>query len=80
MAVLTDEWGEVFFVADAGAGHDLPTSDRFTLGQRARGRPGARDWMERWLKAVHQKSGKVLWQFKTVSGINRKPDVLPGPR
>jgi hypothetical protein len=26
MVVITDEWGEVFFVADAGAGHDLPTS------------------------------------------------------
>jgi hypothetical protein len=25
MVVITDEWGEVYFVADAGAGHDLPT-------------------------------------------------------
>jgi hypothetical protein len=24
MVVITDEWGEVCFVADAGAGHDLP--------------------------------------------------------
>ena len=23
--MITDEWGEVYFVADAGAGHDLPT-------------------------------------------------------
>jgi hypothetical protein len=22
--IVTDEWGEVYFVADAGAGHDLP--------------------------------------------------------
>ena len=26
MVVILDEWGEVFFVADAEAGHDLPTS------------------------------------------------------
>jgi hypothetical protein len=25
MVVITDEWGEVYFVADAVAGHDLPT-------------------------------------------------------
>jgi hypothetical protein len=26
MVVITDEWGEVYFVADAGEGHDLPTA------------------------------------------------------
>jgi glucose dehydrogenase len=29
--------------------------------------------MEGWLKAVDQKSGKVLWQFKTPSGIIGNP-------
>ena len=29
--------------------------------------------MEGWLKAVDQKSGKVLWQFKTPSGIIVSP-------
>jgi hypothetical protein len=24
MVIVTDEWGEVYFVSDAGAGHDLP--------------------------------------------------------
>jgi hypothetical protein len=26
MVVITDEWGEVYFVADAGERHDLPTA------------------------------------------------------
>ena len=26
MVVIVDEWGEVYFVGNAGAGHDLPTS------------------------------------------------------
>jgi hypothetical protein len=25
--VVTDEWGEVHFVADAGAGHELPSGE-----------------------------------------------------
>jgi hypothetical protein len=25
MVIITDEWGEVYFVSDAGAGHDFPT-------------------------------------------------------
>lgn len=24
MVIVTDEWGQVHFVSDAGAGHDLP--------------------------------------------------------
>lgn len=27
MVVITDQWGEVYFVATAGAGHDLPTRE-----------------------------------------------------
>ncbi len=26
MVIVTDEWGEVYFVADAGADHDFPTA------------------------------------------------------
>ena len=35
--------------------------------------------MEGWLKAVDQKSGKVLWQFKTPSGIIGNPMTYNGP-
>ena len=35
--------------------------------------------MEGWLKAVDQKSGKVLWQFKTASGIIGNPMSFQGP-
>jgi alcohol dehydrogenase (cytochrome c)/methanol dehydrogenase (cytochrome c) subunit 1 len=35
--------------------------------------------MEGWLKAVDQKSGKVLWQFKTASGIIGSPMSFLGP-
>jgi lanthanide-dependent methanol dehydrogenase len=35
--------------------------------------------MEGWLKAVDQKSGKVLWQFKTPSGIIGNPMTYSGP-
>ena len=35
--------------------------------------------MEGWLKAVDQKSGKVLWQFKTPSGIIGNPMTYLGP-
>ena len=35
--------------------------------------------MEGWLKAVDQKSGKVLWQYKTASGIIGNPMSYLGP-
>jgi PQQ-dependent dehydrogenase (methanol/ethanol family) len=35
--------------------------------------------MEGWLKAVDQKSGKVLWQFKTPSGIIGNPMTYTAP-
>ena len=35
--------------------------------------------MEGWLKAVDQKSGKVLWRFKTPSGIIGNPMSYLGP-
>ncbi|HKU61031.1 MAG TPA: methanol/ethanol family PQQ-dependent dehydrogenase [Gemmatimonadales bacterium] len=35
--------------------------------------------MEGWLKAVDQKTGKVLWQFKTPSGIIGSPMTYTGP-
>ncbi|MGH7187343.1 MAG: PQQ-binding-like beta-propeller repeat protein, partial [Pseudomonadota bacterium] len=35
--------------------------------------------MEGWLKAVDQKTGKVLWQFKTPSGIIGSPMSYLGP-
>jgi len=35
--------------------------------------------MEGWLKAVDQKSGAVLWQFKTGSGITGNPISFLGP-
>jgi alcohol dehydrogenase (cytochrome c) len=35
--------------------------------------------MEGWLKAVDQKTGKVLWKFKTPSGIIGNPMTYRGP-
>jgi alcohol dehydrogenase (cytochrome c) len=35
--------------------------------------------MEGWLKGVDAKSGKVLWQFKTPSGIIGNPMTYTGP-
>ena len=35
--------------------------------------------MEGWLKAVDAKTGKVLWQFKTPSGIIGNPMTYTGP-
>ena len=35
--------------------------------------------MEGWLKAVDQKTGKVLWQFKTPSGIIGNPMTYTAP-
>ena len=35
--------------------------------------------MEGWLKAVDQKTGKVLWKFKTPSGIIGNPMTYKGP-
>ena len=35
--------------------------------------------MEGWLKAVDQKTGKVLWKFKTPSGIIGNPMTYVGP-
>jgi alcohol dehydrogenase (cytochrome c) len=35
--------------------------------------------MEGWLKAVHAKTGDVLWKFKTPSGIIGNPMTYIGP-
>jgi alcohol dehydrogenase (cytochrome c) len=35
--------------------------------------------MEGWFKAVHARTGEVLWQFKTSSGIIGQPTVYRGP-
>jgi alcohol dehydrogenase (cytochrome c) len=35
--------------------------------------------MEGWFKAVDAKSGEVLWQFKTGSGIIGQPTTYKGP-
>ncbi|HXI19846.1 MAG TPA: methanol/ethanol family PQQ-dependent dehydrogenase [Gemmatimonadales bacterium] len=35
--------------------------------------------MEGWLKAVDQKTGKLLWKFKTPSGIIGNPMTFKGP-
>ena len=35
--------------------------------------------MEGWLKALDQKTGKTLWQFKTPSGIIGNPMTYNGP-
>jgi lanthanide-dependent methanol dehydrogenase len=35
--------------------------------------------MEGWLKAVHAKTGEVLWKFKTPSGIIGNPMTYQGP-
>jgi alcohol dehydrogenase (cytochrome c) len=35
--------------------------------------------MEGWLKAVDQKTGKILWKFKTPSGIIGNPMTYVGP-
>jgi len=35
--------------------------------------------MEGWIKAVHAKSGEILWKFKTPSGIIGNPMTYTGP-
>jgi alcohol dehydrogenase (cytochrome c) len=35
--------------------------------------------MEGWFKAVHARSGKLLWKFKTGSGIIGQPVTYRGP-
>jgi lanthanide-dependent methanol dehydrogenase len=35
--------------------------------------------MEGWFKAVHARTGEVLWQFKTDSGIIGQPTTYRGP-
>jgi lanthanide-dependent methanol dehydrogenase len=35
--------------------------------------------MEGWLKAVHAKTGEILWKFKTPSGIIGNPMTYTGP-
>jgi alcohol dehydrogenase (cytochrome c) len=35
--------------------------------------------MEGWLKAVHAKTGEILWKFKTPSGIIGNPMTYVGP-
>ena len=35
--------------------------------------------MEGWLKAVHAKTGELLWRFKTGSGIIANPMTYIGP-
>jgi PQQ-dependent dehydrogenase (methanol/ethanol family) len=35
--------------------------------------------MDRWFKAIHAKSGELLWQFQTTSGIIGQPITYRGP-
>jgi hypothetical protein len=35
--------------------------------------------MEGWFKAVHARTGELLWQFKTGSGIIGQPITYRGP-
>jgi len=35
--------------------------------------------MEGWFKAVHAKTGELLWQYKTSSGIIGQPTTYRGP-
>lgn len=35
--------------------------------------------MDRWFKAVHARTGKLLWQFRTASGIVGQPIAFRGP-
>jgi len=35
--------------------------------------------MEGWFKAVHARTGELLWQFKTASGIIGQPTIYRGP-
>jgi lanthanide-dependent methanol dehydrogenase len=35
--------------------------------------------LEGWFKAVHARTGEVLWQFKTASGIIGQPTTYRGP-
>jgi glucose dehydrogenase len=35
--------------------------------------------MEGWFKAIHARTGEVLWQFKTSSGIIGQPTTYRGP-
>jgi lanthanide-dependent methanol dehydrogenase len=35
--------------------------------------------MDRWFKAVHAKTGELLWQFQTASGIIGQPITYRGP-
>jgi glucose dehydrogenase len=35
--------------------------------------------MDRWFKAVHARTGELLWQFEVESGIIGQPVTYPGP-
>jgi len=35
--------------------------------------------MDRWFKAVHARTGKILWQFRVSSGIIGQPVTYRGP-
>jgi lanthanide-dependent methanol dehydrogenase len=35
--------------------------------------------MDRWFKAVHARTGELLWQFRTGSGIIGQPVTYRGP-
>jgi len=35
--------------------------------------------MDRWIKAVHARTGELLWQFQTASGIIGQPITFRGP-
>jgi alcohol dehydrogenase (cytochrome c) len=35
--------------------------------------------MEGWFKALHARTGELLWQFKTASGIIGQPTTYKGP-
>ena len=36
--------------------------------------------MEGWFKAVSARTGSLLWEFKTSSGIIGQPITIQGPR
>jgi glucose dehydrogenase len=35
--------------------------------------------MDRWFKAIHARTGQLLWRFQTVSGIVGQPITYRGP-
>jgi alcohol dehydrogenase (cytochrome c) len=72
-----------FSAWDIRAGKELWTiNERFPVWSGAMATAGDLVFygtMDGWFKAVHARTGEVLWQFKTASGIIGQPTTYRGP-